>query len=164
MSVNVFSTKVPTADTIFTSPTGDGAAILRDHPSHAKVQPSAGQRKYLHFSLILRPWVLVRSRKSNPRPPALQSSAQPTELILRDPYGSVMMPQKITAACLYLETSLWRQQIFLFLNFDYVLFPLVLDVVAQAKTIAAPSAITKETVLLQVRQIYSSTIGHYRLR
>ena len=107
---------------------------------------------------------MVRSRESNPRPPALQSSAQPTELILRDPYGSVMMPQKITAACLYLETSLWRQQIFLFLNFDYVLFPLVLDVVAQAKTIAAPSAITKETVLLQVRQIYSSTIGHYRLR
>ena len=44
------------------------------------------------------------------------------------------------------------------------LFPLVLDVVVQAKTIAAPSAITKETVLLQVRQIYSSTIGHYRLR
>ena len=102
--------------------------------------------------------------QSNPRPPALQSSALPTELILRGPYGSIMMPQKITAACLYLETSLWRQQIFLFLNFDYVLFPLVLDVVAQAKTIAAPSAITKETVLLQVRQIYSSTIGHHRLR
>ena len=102
--------------------------------------------------------------QSNPQPPALQSSAQPTELILCVPYGSIMMPQKITATCLYLETSLCRQQIFLFLNFDYVLFSLVLDVVAQAKTIAAPSAITKETVLLQVRQIYSSTIGHYRLR
>ena len=29
----------------------------------------------------------------------------------------------------------------------------MLDVAAQAKTIAAPSAITKETVLLQVRQM-----------
>ena len=71
-----------------------------------------------------------------------------------------MLPQKISATCLYLETSLWRQQIFLFLNFDYVLFRLVLDVVAQAKTVAAPSAITKETVLLQVRQMYSSTISY----
>ena len=32
--------------------------------------------------LFLRPWVLVRPRESNPRPPALQSSALPTELIL----------------------------------------------------------------------------------
>ena len=96
--------------------------------------------------------------QSNPRPPEI--SRDISELILRGPYGSIMMPQKITAACLYLETSLWRQQIFLFLNFDYVLFPLVLDVVAQAKTIAAPSAITKETVLLQVRQMYSSTISY----
>ena len=36
-SVNVFSTKVLIEDTILTSPTGDGAAILRDHTSHAKV-------------------------------------------------------------------------------------------------------------------------------
>ena len=34
---------------ILTSPNGDGTAILRGHPSHAKVQPPAGQRKYLHF-------------------------------------------------------------------------------------------------------------------
>ena len=32
-----FSTKVIIVDTIFTSPTGDGIAILRGHPSHAKV-------------------------------------------------------------------------------------------------------------------------------
>ena len=57
----------------FTSPTGDRAAILRGHPSHTKVEPLALQREYLHFSVILRPWVLVRSRESNPRPPALQS-------------------------------------------------------------------------------------------
>ena len=34
------------------------------------------------FSIILRPWVLVPPRESNPRPSALQSSALPTELIL----------------------------------------------------------------------------------
>ena len=32
MSVNVLI-----GDTIFTSPNGDGTAILRGHPSHAKV-------------------------------------------------------------------------------------------------------------------------------
>ena len=37
LSVNVFSTKVLTGDTILTSPTGDETAILRGHPSHAKV-------------------------------------------------------------------------------------------------------------------------------
>ena len=52
LSVNVFSTKVLIGDTIFTSPNGDGTAILRGHPSHAKVSPPAGQRKYLHFSVI----------------------------------------------------------------------------------------------------------------
>ena len=36
------------------SPNGDGTAILRGHPSHAKVQPPAGQRKYLHFSVIFK--------------------------------------------------------------------------------------------------------------
>ena len=82
LSVNVFSTKVLIGDTIFTSPNGDGTAILRGHPSHAKVSPLAVQRKYLHFSVILRPWVMVRPRESNPPPPALQSNALPTELIL----------------------------------------------------------------------------------
>ena len=68
---NVFSTK---GDTIFTSPSGDGTAILRGLLIHAKVSPLAVQRYYLHFSVILRPWVLIRPRESNPRPPALQSS------------------------------------------------------------------------------------------
>ena len=37
-------------DTIFTSPTGDGTAILRSHLSHAKVLPFAVEhRQYLHF-------------------------------------------------------------------------------------------------------------------
>ena len=66
----------------FTFPTGDVTAISRGHPSHVKVQPLAGQRKYLHFSVILRPRVLVQPRESNPQPPALQSSALSNELIL----------------------------------------------------------------------------------
>ena len=37
LSVNVFSKKVRIGNTIFTSPTGEGTAILRGHPSHAKV-------------------------------------------------------------------------------------------------------------------------------
>ena len=80
LSVNVLNTKVLIVDTIFTSP-GDGTAILRGHSSHAKVQPLEVQRDYLHFSVVLRPWVMVQPRESNPRPPALQSCALPTELI-----------------------------------------------------------------------------------
>ena len=38
------SVKRSIGDTIFTSPTGDGTAILHGHQSHAKVQPPAGQR------------------------------------------------------------------------------------------------------------------------
>ena len=37
LSVNVFSTKVLVGDTIFTSLTGDGTAILRGQPSYARV-------------------------------------------------------------------------------------------------------------------------------
>ena len=55
LSVSVFSTKVPIGVPIFTFPAGDGTAILRGHPGHAKVQPLAGQRQCLHFSVILRP-------------------------------------------------------------------------------------------------------------
>ena len=57
---------------------------LRGHLSHAKVQPLAVQREYLHSSVIFKTlsYVLVRPRESNPRPSALQSNALPTELIL----------------------------------------------------------------------------------
>ena len=37
LSVNVFSTKVLIGEKIFTSPTGDGTAILSSYPSHVKV-------------------------------------------------------------------------------------------------------------------------------
>ena len=43
LSVNEFSTEVLIGDTILTSPTGDGTAILLGHPSHAKIWPFAGQ-------------------------------------------------------------------------------------------------------------------------
>ena len=46
---------VLTGETIFTSPCGDGTAILRGRPRHAKVSPFAGQRECIHFSVILRP-------------------------------------------------------------------------------------------------------------
>ena len=52
ISVSVFNKKVLIGDTIFTSPTGDGTAILSGHTSHAKVQPLAGQMQYLHFSIV----------------------------------------------------------------------------------------------------------------
>ena len=73
LNVTVFSTTVIIfiVDTIFTSPTGDVTAMLCGHPSLAKVQLFAGQKQYLHFSVILRPW------ESNPRPPTLQSSINP---------------------------------------------------------------------------------------
>ena len=55
LSVNVFNRKVLIGDSFFASPCGDGTATLSGHPSHKKVYPFAGQRKYLHFSAILRP-------------------------------------------------------------------------------------------------------------
>ena len=82
LSVNVSSMKVLIGDTIFKSPTGGVYAIFRGHLSYAKVHPPAVQREYLHFSVILRPWVMVRPQESSPRPPALQSSTLPTMLIL----------------------------------------------------------------------------------
>ena len=55
LSVNVFSMKVLIGDTIFfMSPTGDRTAILRGHPSQAKVYSFAGQREYLHFSVVVK--------------------------------------------------------------------------------------------------------------
>ena len=66
LSVNVFSTKVLIGDTVLTSPTGDGSAILGGHLSQVEVWPIPGQRQYLPFSVILRPRKLVRSRELKP--------------------------------------------------------------------------------------------------
>ena len=73
-SINVFSTKVLIGDS--------DHQFLHGQPSHAKIYSSAGQTQNIHFSVPSRPWVLVRSRDTNPQPPALQSSVLPTELIL----------------------------------------------------------------------------------
>ena len=54
LGANVFSTKVLFGDAIFTSPTGDGTAIFRVHPSHAKVQSFAGQRSTFITQSFLR--------------------------------------------------------------------------------------------------------------
>ena len=71
-----------TGDTIFTSRNRDGTAILRGHPGTrrsirlhiiAKVVPS--------FLSYFKALSNGPPRESNPRPPALQSSALPTELI-----------------------------------------------------------------------------------
>ena len=44
--------KVRIGDSVFTSPTGDGTAILRGHrPNHAKALLFAGQSQYLRSSL-----------------------------------------------------------------------------------------------------------------
>ena len=61
LSVNFCSTKVQIECTFCSFPNGDGTAILHGHLSHAKVQPFAGWRQHLRFSVILIPWVLVRS-------------------------------------------------------------------------------------------------------
>ena len=74
LNVNVFSMNVLIGDTISMSPAGDGTTILRDHQSHVKLF-AGGKRQYFHFSVMLRPWVLVWSQELNLRPPALQSSA-----------------------------------------------------------------------------------------
>ena len=70
LSVNVFSMNVLIKDTYFTSPA----------PTHftwsselCEGLAACSANKYLHFSVIF------QSRKSNPQPPALQSSALPTE-------------------------------------------------------------------------------------
>ena len=54
LGVNVFSRKVLIGDTIFTSPCGDGTAILRKHLSHTKVYPFAAQGSTFISQLFLR--------------------------------------------------------------------------------------------------------------
>ena len=50
LSVKVFHTKALIGDTIFTSPIGDGTAILRGHLSHEKALLLAVQRDYRIYS------------------------------------------------------------------------------------------------------------------
>ena len=83
LSVNVFSTKVLIGDTIFLR------LLMETGPPFYVVIRATRKSRRLQCKgsifisqLFLRPWVLVRPRESNTRPPALQSSALPTEVIL----------------------------------------------------------------------------------
>ena len=83
LSVNFCSTKVQIECTFCSFPNGDGTAILRGHLSHAKVQPFAGWRQHLRFSVILIPWVLVRSYLRSGGPPSLLfCRIEPSTLLL----------------------------------------------------------------------------------
>ena len=80
-NVNVFSTKELIWDTIFYVSYWRRDRHFTWSSKPRKGLSIAGQRKFLHFSVTLRPWVLVWPQELNSRPPALQSSALPTELI-----------------------------------------------------------------------------------
>ena len=77
---SVFSRKIVIGDSIFTSSTGlQFYAVIRTTQRSSRF----GSAKAVPlFLIILRPWVLSRARELNPRPPALESSALPTEPIL----------------------------------------------------------------------------------
>ena len=73
LSVNAFSRKVTSwGHYFFVSNWRRDRHFMLSFKSR-QVQPLARQRKYLHFSEL--PWVMVRPRELNPRPPALQSEA-----------------------------------------------------------------------------------------
>ena len=85
LSVNVFSSKVLIGDTIFYV-----CYWRRDRHFARSSKPrkglhfgrAKGVHLYLHFSVILRPGLVIRPRESNPRPSSLLSNALPTELTL----------------------------------------------------------------------------------
>ena len=53
LSVNVFSKKILIGTLFLRLLLETGPPFLRSYPSHAKVQPFAAQRQYLHFSVTL---------------------------------------------------------------------------------------------------------------
>ena len=55
-------------------------SFAHGHSSQAKVYPFAGQRKYLHSPVALRPWIKLWLQELKQQTPALQASALPTEL------------------------------------------------------------------------------------
>ena len=72
--------RVLIGDTIFTSPTGDGTAILCGLPHEGlAVCRAKGVPSFLSYFKTLS---IGPARKPNLQPPALQSSALPTELQL----------------------------------------------------------------------------------
>ena len=83
LGVNVFNTKVLIGDTIFYVSYWRRDRHFTWSSEPREVLPDCRAKELPSFlSYFLRPWVLVRLRETNPRPPALQSSALPTELTL----------------------------------------------------------------------------------
>ena len=69
--VRTFLSSVVPQIIIFPKTKKSYTTVLRGHRSHVKVSPFAGQRQYLHFSVILGPWVLQwRIQGRNPGGPA----------------------------------------------------------------------------------------------
>ena len=80
--VRTFLSSVVPQIIIFPKTKKSYTTVLRGHRSHVKVSPFAGQRQYLHFSVILGPWVLQwRIQGRNPGGPA------PPPLIFRPNWG-----------------------------------------------------------------------------
>ena len=65
-------------DTIFTSATGDGTAILRGHPSHARVQPLVASAKeapsFLSYFKTLSIGPVVEIESATSRSPVKRST------------------------------------------------------------------------------------------
>ena len=84
LSVNVFSTQIGIiVDTILCLLLERGLQFLRSHRSHVKVQPFAGQRKYLPFLSYFNTLSISQSQESKPRPPGCSAVKHnlPSELI-----------------------------------------------------------------------------------
>ena len=82
LSVNVFSTKVLIGDNIIMSPTGDRSRHFTRSSKPRKGLATCISKAVPSFLSYFKTLSNGPSRESNPRPPALQSSALQTELIL----------------------------------------------------------------------------------
>ena len=109
LSVNVFGTKALILCLLLET----GPPFYVFIPASPRSSHLQGQRQNLHFSVILRPWVLLQSRESNPWPPSLQSSTLPTELILSRWIGVIIVVVRsvyeITHWCYLATVSFMRE-------------------------------------------------------
>ena len=96
LSVNVFSSKV-LGTLVFLSPT----AILRRHPSHAKVKLFAGQNQYLYLQ---RKVEKMKLNKNEPVKPANNLSIFVDTYIL---YSICCCYLNVTRLLLWIEFSIW---------------------------------------------------------
>ena len=160
LSVNFCSTKVLIKCTFCSFPNGDGAAILRGHLSHAKVQPFAGWRQHLRFSVILIPWVSVRYNLRSGGPFSL----------LFGRLGSVLWIEPSTFWSAVKRSTDWAYPDAVFLFFHIESQPDGVRV-GRVKGMAVPSTKLLQKVLysmlwLQIQKLFSCfkvACGHSRL-